>query len=293
MDAIHETRHCDVVVGATEGYGRSSVESGEDHDGSSVDRDALADVQAPHSPSAAPSAPAPAPATSVATRDLAEPGCHPLLGQIAAKFSGLAEALPFPELPVEQMLAGFESIAAMVGLFGASLLSVRANITDNLSKIRKTLSKLPDGANRRGIGALIADEVARGVQKKEGTICLSTLWLKRCMDFMDAFCKDVINGGDTSAAAKAAFEKTLAPWQGWVLRTACKTGMRMVPNRSDFLTILASKTGREQGGGPDVLEARETAVLAGMRRMLASFSIVIKEMDMWFDAEGLNFSEKA
>ena len=116
-------------------------------------------------------------------------------------------------------MSACDEIASMIGLFGASMLSVRASVTDNLVKIRKQLAMLDVGSDLR-VETVIFAERDRGVMKKEGSVCLSMLWLKRSLDFMGMFL-DLIRSEksmSTKDCALKAHSKTLAPWQGWFVR---------------------------------------------------------------------------
>ena len=119
-----------------------------------------------------------------------------------------------------------------------------------------------------------------GEHKKEGSVTLSMLWLKRGLDFLDRFLKKFIDGTKTKAAARDAFETTLAPYQGWLLRTTCKAALKMVPTREKLGMILMLPT-------IDPMYWNEI-VEEELRLLMSSYSIVILGMDEWFENEGLD-----
>ena len=143
-----------------------------------------------------------------------------VMTNIHTKFSNLLTQLPtFGNVDTESLMSACDEIASMIGLFGASMLSVRASVTDNLVKIRKQLAMLDVGSDLR-VETVIFAERDRGVMKKEGSVCLSMLWLKRSLDFMGMFL-DLIRSDksmSTKDCALNAHRKTLAPWQGWFVR---------------------------------------------------------------------------
>jgi len=178
---------------------------------------------------------------------------HPVMQRMTESFSKLAEALPFTQLEAEDVVEAVDRVGEMITLFGASMLPVRTSVTDNVVKIRKQLAsrkKADANADTRLAFLILADVATKHKGKKEGSVCLSALWMKRCMDFQLLFLKRLIDGADSYAAAKEALDAKLVPWQGWLLRTTCRTGMKMIPTRTKIIAGLL------EGGGdrvdPDV-----------------------------------------
>eukprot|EP00939_MAST-03C_sp_MAST-3C-sp1_P005517 g5517.t1 len=207
----------------------------------------------------------------------------PAVRAMYKKFSTLRTQLPFHELEVEDLMDACDDIAAMISLFGASMLSVRSSITDNLVKVRRSLAQREKSQDTR-IGTVILKEVSNGTMKQEGSICLSSLWLKRSLDFMVLFIADVLLGKDAAKAAIMAYKRTLEPWQGWIVRAACKTGMRLVPKREAILRVLAApETGSDDN---------EVALVKELDAMMEEFTAVVSAMDTFFTKHDLDFPEK-
>ena len=137
---------------------------------------------------------------------------------------------------------------------------------------------------RIGSCLLVGFERSKNNEKKEGSVTLSCLWLKRALDFLDRFLKKYIHGHTTTLAAKEAYETELAPYQGWVIRTTCKTAMRMVPSREKVGQTLLKST-------VDPIFWEQT-VMEELSLMMASFSVVVQDMDSYFEREGLDFKDK-
>lgn len=207
---------------------------------------------------------------------------QPVMTNIYTKFSRLLSQLPFGNVDTESLMSACDEIASLIGLFGASMLSVRASVTDNLVKIRKQLAMLDVGSDLR-IETVIFAERDRGVMKKEGSVCLSMLWLKRSLDFMGAFLHLIrtTKGTNTTQCALNAHSKTLAPWQGWFVRTACTTGMKLVPSRESMYRVF----GRTETSDPSKIED-------DLKTMLVPFNKFVGKMDLWFEENGFNFPEK-
>jgi hypothetical protein len=206
-----------------------------------------------------------------------------VMTKIHTKFSNLLSQLPtFGNVDTESLMSACDEIASMIGLFGASMLSVRASVTDNLVKIRKQLAMLDVGSDLR-VETVIFAERDRGVMKKEGSVCLSMLWLKRSLDFMGMFL-DLIRSEksmSTKDCALKAHSKTLAPWQGWFVRTACTTGMKLVPSRNSMFRVF---------GRTKTTEVAK--IEQDLKVMLVPFNKFVSEMDDWFEKNGFNFPEK-
>lgn len=211
----------------------------------------------------------------------------PTVRAIHRKFGTLRTQLPFGELEVEDLMGACDDIADMISLFGASMLSVRASITDNLSKVRRSMARRDPSADTR-IGAVILEEVSNGVMKREGSVCLSSLWLKRSLDFMAVFIADVLRGSDAAKAAVAAYKTTLEPWQGWFVRAACKTGMRLVPNRATILQVLSAPNSANTEKG----DTTTGSLVKELEEMMREFTSVVAAMDAFFTEHDLDFPEK-
>jgi hypothetical protein len=288
VNAIRETRNEDVVIAPPIAPpGQMPV----DTDGAGVDQDSIEtrsdDIQT---------------AASIGRSALGSPrldggvgfdgvSLHPVMQRMTESFSKLAEALPFTQLEAEDVVEAVDRVGEMISLFGASMLPVRTSVTDNVVKIRKQLAalkKADEKADTRLAFLILADVATKHKGKKEGSVCLSALWMKRCMDFQLLFLKRLIDGVDSYAAAKEALDAKLVPWQGWLLRTTCRTGMKMVPTRAKIIAGLL----KGGGGGvdPDIAEA---AVMDSMRRLLAGFSVVLLEWGHFVEEHDLNFPEKA
>jgi len=203
---------------------------------------------------------------------------------ITKEFNALKPLLPFQGIPTEPFMRACEVVAAFSSLFGTSFLPVRANVTDNVVKIRAQVSRVQKSGQAvpADLSGLILDEVKAGTAKKDGTACVSCLWLKRSLDFLNVFLQAlVMDGADTSSAAAGAYKTALEPWHGMALKLACRTAFKMVPARTTFLNSC-------RNGNAD-----DAALLSELEVMLKALSPVVDAMDKWFDENALNFSDKA
>ena len=221
---------------------------------------------------------------------------HKLVTRTASEFGGLSQD-KFAEFEVERFLSACTTVADMIELFGTSFLPVRANITDNAAKIRKQIdvrnkkadSPLEGDALR--IKNLIQYEIDENIHRVDGSVTISTLWLKRALDFMVVFFTEMSNDDMKSlVAAKAAFSKTLAPWQGWMLQTTCNAALRMVPERGKVMEILSPTWSmRNNDAAADINYAMKETICTMMD---AGVSSVVNDMDTWFTENGLDFDDK-
>ena len=85
----------------------------------------------------------------------------------------------------------------------------------------------------------------------------------------------------TKDCALKAHSKTLAPWQGWFVRTACTTGMKLVPSRNSMFRVF---------GRTKTTEVAK--IEQDLKVMLVPFNKFVSEMDDWFEKNGFNFPEK-
>ena len=213
--------------------------------------------------------------------------CVPVVSNISATYL-IMSSTPFQNQTIDTICSSAEIIAEFIALFGTSFLPVRANVTDNVKKIRiksdRILQENPT-LSISTIGEFIGYERSQKEERVEGSVTLSMLWLKRALDFLDRFLKNFLDGGTTTAAARSSFMQTLAPYQGWMLRTTCKTALKMVPTREQFGTIIIL---------PNVDKLYWNQIVnEELKMMMSSYSIVVRDIDSWFESQGLDFQEKA
>jgi hypothetical protein len=225
--------------------------------------------------------------TTTASNSTSTSMCHPVVSNIEKTYKAMS-AVPFQNQSVEMICEGAEVVGEFIGLFGTSFLPVRANVTDNVSKIRAKCHLIVTNDPQLSlttIGEYIGYERARHDEKKEGSVTLSMLWLKRALDFLDLYLKKFIHGDTSKDAARVSFENTLAPYQGWFLRTTCKTALKMVPSREKLGTIIMLAN----------VEAMywDQIVNEELKMLMSSFSVVVHDMDSWYDQEGLDFKDRA
>ena len=65
------------------------------------------------------------------------------------------------------------------------------------------------------------------------------------------------------------------------VRTACTTGMKLVPSRDSMFRVFGRTKTTEV-----------TKIEQDLKVMLVSFNIFVSEMDDWFEKNGFNFPEK-
>ena len=131
---------------------------------------------------------------------------------LVGDFRGLSEKRleNFGDVATESFLVPCLHVADLIDAFGSSFLPVKANITDNVAKIRKNITKfkMKNADNQpTTLGQWIRLEVRQKTARIDGSICVSTLWLKRALDFMVEFFVLLSNGMDTFDASQQAFKK--------------------------------------------------------------------------------------
>ncbi len=237
---------------------------------------------------------------------------HPCVNTIMNDFKMLASSNvdTFAELWTEPFLQACLHVANLIDLFGSSFLPVKVNITDNVAKIRKNVKRkmISSGAITEErddndddtypdmkIGELIQFEVNNKVARKDGSVCISALWLKRALDFMVEFFVLLSNGLDTFDASQKAFKTKLAPWQGWTLQITCKTALRLIPSRASFVKIFVPNMARDSLYTEDYgqKERQVEALKEVLKNLLnCGLSKTVEQMDSWYTEENLDFPDK-
>eukprot|EP00943_MAST-04B_sp_MAST-4B-sp1_P006424 g6424.t1 len=237
---------------------------------------------------------------------------HPCVNTIMNDFKMLASSnvSSFAELETEPFLQACLHVADLIDLFGSSFLPVKVNITDNVAKIRKNVKKMmisSSAITEEGddnddykypdtkIGDLIQVEVKNKVARKDGSVCISALWLKRALDFMVEFFMLLSNGSDTFDASQKAFKTKLAPWQGWTLQITCKTALRLIPSRASFVKIFVPNMAQKSPSREDYdqKELQVEALKEALKNILnCGLSKTVEQMDSWYTEENLDFPDK-
>ena len=234
---------------------------------------------------------------------------------IMSDFHNLAngKTTSFASIETEPFLIACLHVADLIDLCGSSFLPVKANITDNVAKIRKNIKKniysnTNSNDNRAShvdgdqetypttvIGELIQLEVENETARKDGSVTISTLWLKRALDFMIEFFSLLSTGLDTFDSSQKAFKLKLAPWQGWIVQTTCKTALRLVPSRAAFVKILMPNMKRDSLYiEEENMKEREIKALKDVLAELLNSGLkqVVEQMDDYFDKTNLDYPDK-
>jgi hypothetical protein len=189
----------------------------------------------------------------------------------------LAVAKPDGKLDMPSFLAACDDVVKIVDKLGAFLSTVRGDINGNITKCRAAMAKSEGVAL---LEDLCGKEMEGGIQKSEGTVCLSLLWLKRALAMIIGM---VANLADPSYADKKlsvcvqdSYKNTLAPFHGWIVSTAVSTAMGMAPTRETFNKSLANGASDEQ-------------IQADMKEFAAASEPLIAHIQTYFDANGLDY----
>jgi len=151
---------------------------------------------------------------------------------------------------------------------------VKTDIQGNIDKLKKHFLSNP---MLDTLQKLVQVEVDAGTTEKSGSATDALMWLKRALHFITEFLGAVGKGEkDLTAAAKNAYQASLAAHHGFIVRQVFNVAMMAVPSWEGF--IKASQAGSDED---------EATIVAQIGSMVGSFEGLLKNADEVYTALGL------
>jgi hypothetical protein len=189
---------------------------------------------------------------------------HPIIAALDALDADALDALAFCDccalvLPVLDNL-------------GAAFAPAKSDVKGNIERLRDAAMTASDGG-AIAVWDVIRAEKARGDASGSKSVARGTLWLKRFLEFTCDLLRRL--GSDRAMkvgdASNASYKQTLAPFHGWLSKTAFSVVLSFPPSTSTFVASL---------GGDAAYEAMAT--------MATKFDPILKRVDSFLTEEGLN-----
>ena len=164
---------------------------------------------------------------------------------MSAVLAPLAAALLFidseaGEIRTDKFLAACRLVLPVFDKLGVAFSAAKSDVRGNIERLEK----------RRAKHALLFDvckeEIADDTQGNDVGCCKGLLWLKRFLEFVVALLEGVVscdvdesgNSASLKTIAQSAYEKTLAPYHGWLASAAFAVVMQFPPTKHSFIRSL-------------------------------------------------------
>lgn len=159
---------------------------------------------------------------------------------------------PFLEIPedgrisTETFLDACSSIVPFFDILGSTAFGpVKSDINGNISKLQKKYET--DKAKFSTLQSFVEVEQAEGTTKAKNSATDALLWLKRALEFIEVFLKEVLAGqADLTKCSKKAYESTLKKYHGWMVQGIFSIAMKAVPYRQNFIAALGKGAPEEE-----------------------------------------------
>lgn len=115
---------------------------------------------------------------------------------------------------------------------------VKADFIGNIKKINQKYSTNPEAFET--LQKLVAYEMSKNQHLDPNSATQALLWLKRGLEFIKEFLKELKVQTVLSAAGYTAYERSLKPYHGFVVRSVFSLAMRAAPYRTVLLAALVS-----------------------------------------------------
>ncbi|EGD80436.1 hypothetical protein PTSG_11081 [Salpingoeca rosetta] len=152
---------------------------------------------------------------------------------------------------------------------------VKSDISGNIKKLRGWHAK--DTENTQTLQALVQKEIDAGTTKASGSATDALLWLKRALNFINAFLDEVLKGESPSKAASTAYTATLSRYHNFFVRQIFNVAMKVCPSRENFLKLLRREA-----------DASDDDLLEQMRVYNTALSANLHALQAFYDKHGLD-----
>ena len=188
------------------------------------------------------------------------------------------------DLPTEQLLLWADRVPKIYeAIFSSSTVvnQLKGDLNNSIKTVRLVYAQNTTG--NAGIQTMITNEIQnktlQKVRKDTKTATIGLLWMKRAMQFMLEFLKNIVANVDkpTKQCAQETYAAVLKPYHGWLTSKAVGLTMGWTPAKADLI---------QKFGYTD-----ETFQIK-MSEFLAVFEPIIMTIHNFLDGIGANFADK-
>ncbi|XP_010510004.1 PREDICTED: glycolipid transfer protein 3 isoform X1 [Camelina sativa] len=144
-------------------------------------------------------------------------------------------------LPLKPLLSFCKLIVQVLDKIGPTMAVLRQDIDQNIQRLEKMWES--DPLLYSNLAEILRQEAKEGSSRKPKSCSRAALWLTRAMDFTLALLQRLVKdmSQNMEQAIEESYNLTIKPWHGWISSAAFKVALKLVPNNSTFIDVLAGK----------------------------------------------------
>ncbi|KAH7685255.1 Glycolipid transfer protein [Dioscorea alata] len=124
---------------------------------------------------------------------------------------------------------------------GPTMTVLRQDIHTNVERLQEFY--LSKSSLYSSLEEVLKKEKDEGTARKNDSCSRAILWLTRSMIFTVSLLERLIKDSESrfEQIVEEAYSTTLKPWHGWISSAAFKIAIKLIPERKEFMAVLAGK----------------------------------------------------
>ncbi|KAH9290801.1 hypothetical protein KI387_034918, partial [Taxus chinensis] len=145
---------------------------------------------------------------------------------------------PQGQILTKHFLQLCRTILPVLDKLGPPMAVIRSDVGGNIQRLENMYESSKSEYDL--LYEIVRKEVAEGVAKKPLSCTKGVLWLTRAMDFMIVLLVALADHADWSLkqAVEYSYNTTLKQWHGWISTAAFNVGLKLIPERQNFMKLL-------------------------------------------------------
>ncbi|XP_065882245.1 LOW QUALITY PROTEIN: glycolipid transfer protein 3 [Euphorbia lathyris] len=145
-------------------------------------------------------------------------------------------------IPTRQFLYICNLVIQVLDKIGPTMAVLRQDINQNVERLHKQCDS--DPVVYSNIVEIVKKEADQGIERKGNSSSKAIfVWLTRSLDFTVALLKRLVKDPDQEMEqiVEDSYNISLKSWHGWISSAAFRVGLKLIPDRKTFITLLKPK----------------------------------------------------
>ncbi|XP_065847764.1 glycolipid transfer protein 3-like isoform X2 [Euphorbia lathyris] len=144
-------------------------------------------------------------------------------------------------IPTRQFLYICNLVIQVLDKIGPTMTVLRQDINQNVERLQKQCDS--DPLMYSNIVEIVKKEVDQGIERKGNSSSKALVWLTRSLDFTVALLERLVKDPDRKMEqiVEDSYNISLKSWHGWISSAAFRVGLKLIPDRKTFVTLLKPK----------------------------------------------------
>ena len=189
------------------------------------------------------------------------------------------------EIDTAKLLKALKAHLELMRSGGAAMCLVAKDFEYNVLKVATLYKKSPKEC--KTLASMLELERESGIHDgnilQEASAAMGLLWIRRSLAFQLELYASLIpsDGDEPKAAAYDAYQNTLSPYHGWMLRTAFSASLSQLPDRPVFMSKFAEVDIEELDHEHEYkLKKKLRALIGTLEPLLSVWKDNFEEMNM-------------